>query len=97
MTFLFFLSVSLCVIIFFVFVLTRALNHTKSPICIGLYVKALRDENNGQFEAAIAAYETVLVQCGKIRFQGVFRNKIIGKVKLLHTIIDYNNSARYIR
>jgi hypothetical protein len=73
------------------------LNHTKSPICIGLYVKALRDENDGHFEEAIAAYETALVQCRKIRFQGVFRNKIIGKVKLLHTIIEYNNSIRFIR
>jgi hypothetical protein len=78
-------------------VLSRAFSHWKSPISIRLYTEALRDENSGHFEAAIIAYEAALVQCKKIRFQGIFKKKIIGKVKLLHTIIDYNNSTRFIR
>jgi hypothetical protein len=97
MLYFFFLFLSLLVTIFFIVVLARAFSQWNSPIGIGLYIEALRDENNGHFEEAITAYETVLVQCKKIRFQGVFRDKIIGKVKLLHTIIDYNKSARFVR
>lgn len=97
MLYFFFLLLSLLVMIFFIVILARAVSQWKSPIGIGLYVEALRDENNGHFEEAITAYETVLFQCKKNRFQGVFRNKIIGKVKLLHTIIDYNKSTRFVR
>ncbi|HLI92769.1 MAG TPA: hypothetical protein VKU83_04145 [Puia sp.] len=94
---LFFLFISTLVMIFFIAVLTRAFNQWKNPISIGLYVKGLRAENDGHFEEAITAYETALAQCKKLRFQQVFKNKIIGKVKLLHTLVDYDNSARYIR
>lgn len=97
MLYLFFLFITLLVTIFCIVMMVRAFNHWKSSAGIGLYVEALRDENNGHFEEAIIAYETVLVECKKIRFQRVFKNKIIGKIKLLHTVIDYNMSARFIR
>jgi hypothetical protein len=92
-----YLFLVLPVIIFFIVILARAFRHWKSPIGLGFYIEGLRDENSGHFEEAITAYETALVQCKKIRFQGDFKNKIIGKVKLLHAIIDYNNSTRFIR
>jgi len=97
MLFSFYISLSLLALVFCIAILARATSHRKLSIGIALYLEALRDENNGHFEEAVTAYEAVLVQCKKIRFQRVFRNKITGKVKLLHTIIDYDKSTRYIR
>jgi len=97
MLYLFYLVLSLVAVVLFVVVLARAFNDWRSLICVGLYTEALRDENTGHFEAAVTAYETALFECKKIRFQGDFRNKIIAKVKLLHTIIEYNNSSRFVR
>lgn len=90
-------SLSLIALIFLIVVLMRAFTHWRNNIPVGLYVKALKDENNGHFEEAIHTYEIALAQCKGVRFQRRFKNKIIGKLKLLHTIIDYNNSSRFVR
>ena len=82
---------------FFIVALAQVRIHRKSHITIGLYVKALKDENSGHFEEAITGYEIALAQCRRIGFQRALKNKIIGKVKLLHTIVDYNNSSRFVR
>lgn len=91
------ISLSLLIAVFFIVVLTRSFIHWKSHIPTALYAKALRAENDGHFEEAIANYEIVLSKCRRVRFQRAFKIKIIGKVKLLHTIVDYNNSFRFVR
>ncbi|MBN9379870.1 MAG: hypothetical protein J0H74_03840 [Chitinophagaceae bacterium] len=97
MLYLIIIFLSLIALIFLIVFLARAFVHWRSNIPIGLYVKALRDENSGHFEEAIITYEIALVQCNRIRFQRAFKNKIIGKLKLLHAIIDYKNSSRFVR
>jgi hypothetical protein len=69
----------------------------KKNISIDLFNEALRNENNGLYEEAVANYENALNELNKTRFQSTFRNKIIEKLKVLHTLIDYNNGVRIIR
>jgi hypothetical protein len=67
----------------------------KKNIPVNLFVEALRNENNGYFEEAVITYETALNEVNKIRFHGTLKNKIIAKLKLLHTVIEYRNSQHY--
>jgi len=69
----------------------------KKNISVELYIEALRNENNGHFETAVVTYETALNEVNKIRFHGTLKNKIIQKIKLLHTVVDYNNNVHFIR
>jgi hypothetical protein len=55
-------------------------------------VEALKNENNGQFEKAISTYEIALNGFRKNRSGANLRKKIIAKVKVLHTVIDYKNT-----
>jgi hypothetical protein len=69
----------------------------KKNIPVKLFVEALRNENNGYFEEAVITYETALNEVNKIRFHGTLKNKIIAKLKLLRTVIEYKNSLHFIR
>jgi len=88
-----FLLIALSLII----LLIRFLILRKKNISIELYIEALRNENNGHFETAVVTYETALNEVNKIRFHGTLKNKIIQKIKLLHTVVDYNNNVHFIR
>lgn len=78
-------------------VVLRPLVFPKKNISIELFNEALRNENNGQYEEAVVNYESALNELKKARFHSTFRNKIIGKLKVLHTLIEYNNGVRIIR
>lgn len=69
----------------------------KKNIPVELFVEALRNENNGEFEAAIVTYERALNVVGKNRFRSGLKNKIIEKIKVVHTIIEYKNNLRFTR
>ena len=89
----FFLLIVLSIIILLIhFFVVR-----KKNIPVGLFVEGLRNENNGHFEAAIINYETALNELRKIRFHSTLKNKIIEKLKLLHTIIEYESNLDFIR
>lgn len=75
-----------------VFLFIRFFVLWKKNIPFELFVEALRDENNGHFEEAVTTYETALNEVKKIRFHGPLKNKIIQKLKLLHTVIEYKNN-----
>jgi len=70
----------------------------KKDIPFELFVAALKNENDGLFEAAVITYETALDEVKKTRFgSNNLKNKIIGRLKVLHTNIDYNNNLRFTR
>ena len=70
----------------------------KKSIPVNLYTEALRNENSGHFEDALVSYENALKEVEKEKFmQGSLKKKIVGKLKVLHTIIEYNNSFHFIR
>jgi len=74
-------------------VLIRYFSSRKKNIPVQLYIEALKDENRGNFEEAIITYENALTEVKKIRFNNTLKNKIVEKLKLLHTVIDYNNNS----
>jgi hypothetical protein len=69
----------------------------RENISLELYVEALRNENSGYFEVALINYEAALDEVKKIRFHSILKNRIIEKLKLLHTIIEYNNNLHLMR
>ena len=83
------LSVVVLLIYFFVL--------RKKNIPVELFVEALRDENNGYFDEAVVTYEIALNEVNKIRFHSTLKNKIIAKLKLLHTVIEYKDNLHFIR
>jgi len=63
-----------------------------------LFAEALRNENSGHFETAIITYERALIEARKIRFQdNSLKSKIIEKLKVLHTVIEYKNGFHFGR
>jgi outer membrane protein assembly factor BamD (BamD/ComL family) len=81
----------------FITLFIRSLVSSKKNISVELFNEGLRNENNGQYEKAVANYESALNEVNKTRFHKTFKNKIIDKLKVLHTLIDYNNGVRMIR
>ena len=77
--------------------LIRSIVLQKKNIPVGLYVEALRSENSGHFEAAVINYENALNEVKKIRFHSSLKNKIIEKIKVMHTIIEYKNNLQFTR
>ena len=68
----------------------------KSDTPVALFTEALRNENNGHFEAAVLSYESALKQVKNVRYNTSFRNKIVEKIKILHTIIERKNNLRFL-
>ncbi len=82
----------------FIILLVRAFIRRKRNIPVELFIEALRNENSGQFEAALHTYENALFEETKIRFQSSgLKNKIKEKLKVLHTMIEYKKSFHYTR
>ena len=67
----------------------------KRNIPVELFIEALRDENSGHFEEAMVTYEIALGKFKKMRSHSQLRNKIVEKIKLLHTVIEYKNSFHF--
>ena len=82
-----------------IFFFIRSLVLRKKSLPVTLYVEALRNENSGHFEEALATYENALIEAKKEKFQygGSLKNKINEKLKVLHTIIEYKNSLHFVR
>jgi len=80
-----------------IFIVIRSLFLQRKNLPVQLFVKALKNENNGNFDEALIAYESALQEVNKIRFHGSLKSKIIEKIKLLHTLIEHRNGFRIIR
>jgi hypothetical protein len=90
MTFYYYLFLFLLLSI--IFLVIRSLLLRKRNFSVELFVKALSNENNGNFEEAVINYECALQEVKKIRFHSNLKNKIIEKLKVLHTFIEYKNN-----
>jgi hypothetical protein len=75
------------IILLFRFIVLREKN-----ISVELFFEALKDENNGHFEAAVVTYESALNEASKTMFHGDLKNKIIEKIKILHTSIEFKKN-----
>jgi hypothetical protein len=61
----------------------------KKDIPEGLFYEALKNENNGEYEEALTNYEIALTEANKTRHNKNLRIKITEKIKVLHTVIQY--------
>ena len=64
---------------------------------VRLFIEAQKNENDGHFEEAVTTYESALDEVRKFRFHGSLKNKIIDKLKVLHTAIEYKNNLHFVR
>jgi hypothetical protein len=87
----FFFSILTSVVLLFI----HSFVMMKRNIPVKLFVEALRDENSGHFEEALIAYEMSLNEFKKIRSHSNLKNKIIEKLKVLRTVIEYKNNLRH--
>lgn len=93
----FYYYIFLLIVLSIIFIIIRSLILRRKNLPVQLFVKALHNENNGNFEEALIAYESALKEVKKIRFHGSLKNKILEKIKLLHTLIEHKNSFRFTR
>jgi hypothetical protein len=71
------------------FLFTRHLVGKKKDNAVSLFKAALKEENTGRFEAAIIQYELALQEAEKKGFDKSLRLLINEKLKVLHTITEY--------
>lgn len=71
------------------FLLTRHLVGKKKDNAVSLFKAALKEENTGRFESAIRQYELALQEAEKKGFDKSLRLLINEKLKVLHTITEY--------
>jgi hypothetical protein len=61
-----------------------------------LFADALRNENSGNYEQAVVTYNNALQEVKKARFRDShLKNKILEKLKVLNTTIEYQNNFHY--
>jgi len=94
---LFYYYIYLLIALTVLFLFIKLLVARKTDIPVEFFVTALRNENNGYYEEAVITYEKALTEAKKSRLHNLLKVKIIEKIKVLHTIIEYQNSIRYIR
>ena len=94
---LFYYFILLFMLLTLIIFLIRSFILRRKNIPVQLFNQAIMNENNGSFEAALVTYESALTEVKKIRFHSNLKNKIIDKIKVLHTIIDYKNNFRFVR
>lgn len=74
----------------------RILFRKRKSMPVELFTAALRDENRGDFEAAIRQYETALAEENKSKFpSNTLQKKISEKLKVLRTVTSYQENFQY--
>ena len=80
------------------FILIRSFFQKGRNAPVELFAEALRNENSGHFEKAILNYKPPLDIVNKTGFhRNSLKNKIVEKLKILHTVTDYNNNFQFRR
>ena len=69
----------------------------KRTLPVELFVEGLKNENDGYFDEAIINYENALTQVKTSRFHRDLKNKLIQKLTVLHTIIEYKKNIQFVR
>ena len=81
------------VLLIIVALVIRYLGGKRKNIPVELFTRALRDENSGEYAAAVISYENALLEFKKRkRYNSQLEYKIMEKLKVLHTMIDYEKN-----
>lgn len=94
---LFFQYTPLFMIVIITIAVISSILINKKTLPVRLFIEAQKNENNGRFEEAVTTYESALEEVKKVRFHRTLKNKIIDKLKVLHTTIEYKNSFQFTR
>jgi K+ transporter len=92
-----FQSLPFIMIILLIVFITSSIFLKKKNLPVELFFEGLKYKNDGHFEEAIVNYKNALDVVKKNRFHNSLENKIIQKIKILHTIIEYKKSFQFIR
>jgi hypothetical protein len=80
-----------------IIIIISSIIYQKKDLPVKLFIEAQKNENDGHFEEAVISYESALQEAKKIRFQRSLESRIIDKLKVLHTAIEYRNNFRFAR
>jgi hypothetical protein len=81
-------------VVFLVLFLVRKFSGKPKDSAVILFKAALKEENTGHFQAAIAQYELALQQAEKKGFDKSLIRMINEKLKVLHTINEYEKEMQ---
>lgn len=95
MPFYYFIITTIMLVLLLLYIRSFILKKENFPV--ELFNEALRDENSGNFEAALITYKSALSEAEKTMFLTGLKYKIASKLKVLHTILDYRKSLLFIR
>ena len=87
------LTITSITIAVLIFLFLRSLISGQKNIPIKLFFVALKNENNGNFEVALANYETALAEVKKNWFDKNLKKKILEKIKVLNLVIRYEKGS----
>lgn len=62
-----------------------------------LYSEGVRNENDGQYEQALHNYEDALNEIRKLRLSKRFGTKIVARIKVMRTLINYEKGFQRSR
>lgn len=90
---------SILSVIFLIFAIWLALVYflAGKNVTYDLFIEALKQENSGYLEEAVITYEIALCEVKKTRFHSGLENRILAKLKLMHTLIEYQKGFRFRR
>jgi hypothetical protein len=90
------IAFSVIIMLPLIIILIRRVVPRKRNMPDELFFEGLRNENSGDYEAALVAYENALAEVKKNRFySSSMKNKIVEKLKVLNTVIDYKNNSQF--
>jgi hypothetical protein len=91
MPFYYYIAISiLLVLLVYIFRIVRT---RVNNLPVELFHEALRNENKGDYLAALHSYESALNEVNKSKYSHTdLRLKILAKLKLLNTVINYENT-----
>jgi hypothetical protein len=85
------------ILLLVIIVFGRYVMQKRKSISARLFAEALKDENSGHFEEAVLTYRNALDEVKKTRFHSNMENKIVAKLKVLNTVIEYTNNSHFTR
>ena len=91
----FYSYIFLIMILSLIILLIRSFILWRKNVPVELFVKALKNENSGHFEEAVTNYEIALKGFRKNRSHSNLKNRIIEKLKVLRTVIEYKNKFHF--
>lgn len=77
------------IVLFIALLVTLRFIYEKQSVPSISFSIALENENNGNYEVALNNYEIALTEVKKTNRNKELRIKILEKIKVLHTVINY--------